>query len=67
MRKAWFFCFLLPGLLAGCLSDPPVDVLPGVSETLDAIGRRLSQSLSEDRLTAVAMRGTRAPCPPQCA
>src|SRR4051794_15601725 len=57
MRKAWFFCFLLPGLLAGCLSDPPVDVLPEVSETLDAIGRRLSQSLSEDRLTAVAMRG----------
>ena len=58
MRKAWFFCFLIPGLLAGCLSNPPVDALPEVSETLDAIGRRLSQSLSESRLTVLAMRGS---------
>ena len=58
MRKAWFFCVLLPGLIAGCLSNPPVDALPEVSETLDAIGLRLSQSLSEARLTAVAARGS---------
>ena len=57
MRKAWYFCFLLAGLVAGCDSNPPADALPEVSETLDAIGRRLSQSLSESRLTAIAARG----------
>jgi hypothetical protein len=58
MRKAWFFYLLLPGLLAGCTSKPPVNDLPEVSETLDAIGRRLSQSLSESRLTVLAGRGS---------
>lgn len=58
MRKAWFFCLLIPGLLAGCLSNPPVDALPEVSETLDAIGRRLSQSLSENQLGLLATRGS---------
>ena len=29
MRKAWCFCFLLPGLLAGCDSGPPGGRPPG--------------------------------------
>ena len=36
-----------------------------VSETLDAIGRRLSQSLSESRLTAAGLARIRAACLPQ--
>ena len=65
MRKAWFFCFLLPGLLAGCVSNPPADALPEVSETLDAIGRRLSQSLSEIQAHGRGHARFRAPVPPQ--
>jgi hypothetical protein len=48
---------LLVGLPAGCQSSRPVESLPDVSDTLEAIGRRLSHSLSESRLTAVAAHG----------
>jgi hypothetical protein len=48
---------LLAGLLAGCQHSTPVPELAEVGPTLDAIGRRLSASLSESRLTALATRG----------
>jgi hypothetical protein len=57
MRKAWLFCLLVPWLLAGCFTQPPVDRLPDVAETLDAVGKRLSHTLSESRLTTLATDG----------
>jgi acid phosphatase type 7 len=56
MRKSrwcWLFLSCLP---AGCQSKTSVDSLPEVSRTLEAVGRRLSDSLSEGRLTALASR-----------
>ena len=47
---------LLP-LLAGCGQGPRVVALPEVSETVRGVGRRLSGSLSESRLSAIATRG----------
>ena len=49
-------CMLLP-LLAGCGQGPRVVALPEVSETVRGVGRRLSGSLSESRLSAIATRG----------
>jgi hypothetical protein len=57
MPKVRLCSILLPVLLAGCQSNSAVDSLPDVSETLQAVGRRLSRSLSEARLTALAARG----------
>jgi 3',5'-cyclic AMP phosphodiesterase CpdA len=57
MRKAWLGSFLLPALLAGCQSNSASDLPPDVSETLQTVGRRLSQSVSEAKLTALATRG----------
>ena len=56
MRKVRCCWLLLPYLLAGCQSNSPVDTLPDVSRTLEAVGRRLSGSLSESRLTVLASR-----------
>jgi 3',5'-cyclic AMP phosphodiesterase CpdA len=57
MRKAWLGSFLLPALIAGCQSNSASNLPPDVSETLEAVGRRLSQSLSEAKLTDLATRG----------
>ncbi len=54
MRKVRCCWLLLLGLLAGCQPKSPVDSLPDVFQTLEAVGRRLSGSLSEGKLTTLA-------------
>jgi hypothetical protein len=48
--------WLLP-LLAGCRPGPAALALPGPSETLEAVGRRLSSAYSETELAALTARG----------
>ena len=55
VRWCWLFLF---SLLAGCQSQSPVNVLPDVSQTLEAAGRRLSGSLSEVKLTTLSSRAS---------
>jgi hypothetical protein len=48
---------LLAGLLAGCQAQRPIESLPDVATTLEVVGQRLSRTLSESKLTAVAGHG----------
>jgi hypothetical protein len=59
MLRIWKMALplLLVCLVLGCQRSQPVEQLPEVGSTLEAIGRRLSGSLSEARLTAFATRG----------
>ncbi len=57
MRKVRCCWLVLLSLFTGCQSRVSVDALPDVSQTLEAVGRRLSGSLSEERLTTLASRG----------
>jgi hypothetical protein len=57
MRKVRLGAILLLPLLAGCRQGPAVEALPEASETLEAVGRRLSGSMSEAKLTTLATRG----------
>jgi hypothetical protein len=58
MRNLRRCALLLLGLLAGCQpTTPSVESLPDVPRTLEAIGRRLSRSMSEERLTLLAPHG----------
>src|SRR5208282_1872223 len=54
MRKVRCRWLLLLGLLAGCQPKSSVDSPPDVSQTLEAVGRRLSGSLPEGKLTTLA-------------
>jgi hypothetical protein len=56
-RSRWTIGLLL-ALLAGCSSpsSTPVEQLPSVEATLQAVGRRLSRSLSADELSRLATR-----------
>jgi len=47
---------LLLTVLVGCQKSAPIDPPPGVRQTLDAVGLRLSQLKSERELTAAATR-----------
>jgi acid phosphatase type 7 len=58
MRNVRGCSLVLLAVLVGCHSKSSVDSLPGVSQTLEAAGRRLSGSLSEGRLTTLATRGS---------
>jgi hypothetical protein len=60
MRYLLGWVLLLLGLLTGCQpTSPRPDALPEVRQTLEAIGRRLSRSMSEARLTEVAQHGSK--------
>ena len=50
---------LLIGAMPACSARVPVEELPAARETLAAIGKRLSRSMSERELTAVAARADR--------
>ena len=56
MRRHWGIFWLLVALTSGCQSREPVASLPDASAILEAAGKRLSQSVSESRLTAAAGR-----------
>jgi hypothetical protein len=59
MSRVWVrgWALLLVCLLGGCGRSASVPELDEIGPTLDAIGRRLSGSLSESKLTALAARG----------
>jgi 3',5'-cyclic AMP phosphodiesterase CpdA len=58
MRNLRGCALVLLWLFAGCHpAVPPVETLPEVPRTLEAIGRRLARSMSEARLTELAQRG----------
>src|SRR5262245_55630927 len=57
MRTASLYFLLLIGFVAGCRSDSSVDPSSDASTTLEAVGRRLSGSMSESKLAAIATDG----------